>query len=1112
MGFTPPWAGYTSAIALLLIALSFAIIQLLLPSRRYLFLIGIRHSLRSPGEILATAAPIALLVAVIFSSLSVGDGLYESVEDNVERNLSITDIAIDFPGGIPRSAWDNSVEDLGDTVERSGAYIHLSGWAGSEEITIFGIDQNGMDYGGLKNLNGETPDPPSSFSVHINRRLSEDLNRKDGDGIRLEVKRFSSSVDSLLQLRDEGSVVMDLTVDEVVENRNLGRYREDSKDEIPLIAFTNLNYLQSRMDMEGEINKVLLDIPGNNPGDPLDDEISIIREELDSNIGVEESPFRIVESDGFLVKSEDHFFDPGVVPSDGIPTSTYFADSFDHGSSDLAYPVVSAISSRGFENLNFSEPGSGEIVLNNWTASFLNVSVGDIIDVELRRMDRYGKLVGESTNLTVINIVAVEEMFDLSGLVPDIPGVTDAESCSDWDPGFEADLGDLEQEDIRYWNLYKTTPKAVIRYEDGVDLWSPPSGNSTAVWFPEGSIETETLKDGLNESLDTEFLRTGITAVKYRAMQSSRGLDIFPGMFLTFGIVIMVGSLLTLAGVVRSVSLKRSRDWSVLKGLGTRTFGLVRTGTAESVIAMVSGIAGGLVFGIGIGALLNYAISTIWSRTVEGTGVPFSLNVHSLLVSALIGLIASLILITLSVIFEAKKVPGPNVAKGDASVGGDGGRSRNFIIMSGVLGLLIGLGILIWGTDADGLTSAITFVVGGMIASSGLSLIIMILSTVKKGRSDLTLYTLASLRRRPGKTPLTVAVLSMAVCVALSLTAMGEMMEGEVMEEVESYGGGFDFTVETGFPLDGDLDQIEDSLPEGSEVVPILSLGSEGGKCSNINAPFPPRLLGIPPEVRGFGISSGIGGREGDEVWDLLNSTYRGKTPIVVDYNTLTWIYFEDLGSVFTLEAGDGSNVDLIVVGILEPSVLTGTFVMSEDHLEDMFPVRAEYSYFLVGGEDLEEGSVEDSFSEKKGIVRSVSSQALENLDYERSYLYLFREFMLFGLVIAMASSVAFTYARSVQIRPEMDVLRAIGVKRRRAGTYFMSEGAGIYLFSISGALIGSILSVIFYSGAITRGNAGPKVLLTTVVILSVIVVTSLIASIVSAYWATIDYRQRRRR
>ena len=1115
MGFTPTWAGMTSLLVILAIALFTALHHLAFPSRRYLTLVGIRHSLRSPGELVATAAPTALLVAVIFSSLSVGDGLYQNVEDNVLSNLSSTDVAIDIPGGMEGSIWDRTEEDLSDVVTGSAAVLFFQGWVGSEEVTIFGIEDDGVTYGGLESSGDTVIGPPDTFSVYVNEKLSDGLEKGVGDKIRVEIEPPTGSVDSLLTF-DEETVALNLTVDLVVDNRNLARYREDSKSEVPPILFVNLGYLQNRMEMEGRINKVLVNVAGNDPGDPLDTEINRIKEELDSSMTMKDSSYRLIRSDGLILKSRDHFFDPDELdlPTAGLRSSSYFADSFVNGSSDLSYPVISALTPEWFMHLDGIEgPEKGEVIISNWTADALNVTEGDQISLSLRRMDKYGKLERLEEDLEVGSVVSVNHMIGLSNLVPDIPGVTDAESCSDWNPDFEADLSDLQQEDIDYWEVYGATPKAILLYDAGVKLWAPPDGNATAIWFPPGTVDEDDLTSAIDRSVDTSLLRIGITPVKYGAMQSSRGLDIFPGMFLTFGIVIMTGSLLTLAGVVRSMSLKRSRDWSILKGLGTKTAGLVRTGLSESGLSLLAGLTGGVIVGIVIGAVLNRAISTIWSRTVEGTDVPFTLNINSILVAVFLGTISTLLLVFFSVLREARKVPGPNVARGDASVGGDGGKSRLAIAVFGIGGLLVGMGVLLWGSfSSGGMTSAITFVMGGMITSSGASLLVMLFLTRAMHGSDLLLYVSASLRRRPGKTPITVAVLSMAICVALSLTAMGEIMEGNVLEESGSYGGGFDFTVDAGLPLDGDLDEIREGLPEGNEVIPILSLGTEGGRCSNINAPFPPRLLGLPGEARSFEVSSGLEGRGTSEVWSLMDSTHEGRIPIVVDYNTLTWIYFEELGSVFTLEAGNGSDVELVVVGILEPSVLTGTFVMSENHLKELFPVRAQYTYFLVRGDEIEEETLQEAFSEKRAVVESVPDQAKENLRYERSYLYLFREFMIFGLVVAMASSVAFTYARSVEIRPEMEVLRAVGVKRMRAGSYFTMEGLGVYLFSISGAAIGSAAAVILYAGMIAEGDVGPSVLLSTLLILIVILITSVAASLGSAYWATRDYRKRRRR
>ena len=49
-----------------------------------------------------------------------------------------------------------------------------------------------------------------------------------------------------------------------------------------------------------------------------------------------------------------------------------------------------------------------------------------------------------------------------SSLAPDVPGVTDARSLSQWDPPFPIDLCRIRPQDEEYWQHHRATPKALI--------------------------------------------------------------------------------------------------------------------------------------------------------------------------------------------------------------------------------------------------------------------------------------------------------------------------------------------------------------------------------------------------------------------------------------------------------------------------------------------------------------------------------------------------------------------------------------------------------------------------------------------------------------------------
>ena len=63
-------------------------------------------------------------------------------------------------------------------------------------------------------------------------------------------------------------------------------------------------------------------------------------------------------------------------------------------------------------------------------------------------------------------------------LAPDYPGITDANSLSDWDPPFPIDLGLVRPADEDYWRRFRATPKAFISARDGQRLWRTRHGQA----------------------------------------------------------------------------------------------------------------------------------------------------------------------------------------------------------------------------------------------------------------------------------------------------------------------------------------------------------------------------------------------------------------------------------------------------------------------------------------------------------------------------------------------------------------------------------------------------------------------------------------------------------
>ena len=52
-------------------------------------------------------------------------------------------------------------------------------------------------------------------------------------------------------------------------------------------------------------------------------------------------------------------------------------------------------------------------------------------------------------------------------LMPDFPGLADADNCRDWDKGIPIDLDKIRKVDEDYWDKFKGTPKAFITLRAG---------------------------------------------------------------------------------------------------------------------------------------------------------------------------------------------------------------------------------------------------------------------------------------------------------------------------------------------------------------------------------------------------------------------------------------------------------------------------------------------------------------------------------------------------------------------------------------------------------------------------------------------------------------------
>jgi putative ABC transport system permease protein len=174
---------------------------------------------------------------------------------------------------------------------------------------------------------------------------------------------------------------------------------------------------------------------------------------------------------------------------------------------------------------------------------------------------------------------------------------------------------------------------------------------------------------------------------------------IFPGMFLTFGSMIMIGALLVLYALFKDLAGKRAHEWGILRAVGVTRKDLLISGSYEALWPILFGSGLGLVIGYIIGGFLNIGLGSAWSNSVEDASVPFTISGATIVISIAATVLLSFLIVFISVFREARRAPIANIRDRDPTVVVTG-RWMRIRAYTAVIILLAGsIGILFFGSD-----------------------------------------------------------------------------------------------------------------------------------------------------------------------------------------------------------------------------------------------------------------------------------------------------------------------------------------------------------------------------------------------------------------------------
>ncbi len=1121
------------ALVLTLIALGvLAVLNPLLPK------LALHQSLRSAKKVIPLVLGVAMVTAVIGGSFIVGDTLDKLVDDTTIRALGNVDLVYSTPEPISADIYTDIEPEFQPHTDGAAPVLYArttltntnTGEVASG-ISMYGIDDEIFSLGKFTK-NGKRIDIRPTDGIVLNKKAAEDLDVKEGDEVSLLCRNLGADQSCLFSRDEDGPIPNRITVTDIIDNKGLGALDPFGSRTVQPNAYLSVSLAGTFAGTPGKINMILLSIDGSKTEaykDP-DELIDVMDEALTEAIGMEDAGiFTAVAPDGTIMVSEnDVYFTEDLEERimdqwDTTVYTSYFVDGISYGDKDLSYSLVTGFdqydpyySDKFFSDGSEVDPsylGSGTCFINNWTAEHLGLTHNDVITIKYTFVDELYSLQEAELQLQVFSIIDIAGMGAENLLMPDYEGISGVTTCAQWEPPFPVDMDTIEDEDEEYWELYEGTPKIFMSLFQAEDLFSTVSGTHTGIRI---ITHSDDVNNTLAAMLGPEDVSITVDEAKKEAYSTTGALAIFTGMFLTFGVTVVIAALLLEAGMLMALTEERKFEHGVLRALGMKRRQVVTLLSLEGAIYSLIGSIVGTIAAIGVGAGLVWGLNNILGTSVENNELTFYFTPQSLIVGFCIGFVFSVLVLAITAIISTRSYVAPSLTGrpegtstrrippfldivllvlaflllGSSFVAGHGSilitlgftslfmavtiskRLKSLRWLFPIIGIIavLGYGIIFGAAQEDRVTYLLVSGLCLTILSVSLA-IVLIMSNQKLPLPANTALAFKGLRRRPTDTTLSMTIVAMVVFLIASMAVVGALQTHDVSASLEEMSGGYDIIAQSTVAVDGDLKELEPDLFENVTVHQIKTVGQGGGTCSNMNARYPPRLIGLQDEMLNeIEVPMMMDGGKGSarDHWLALDEPLKnGNIPMIADTNTLVWIYGGTVGDVFEVTGDDGNTYKLEVIGIAGQSIFAGMFMMSVENIETIHPASATFDMFVFASEKDPEAfaiEIEKEFATYGMDARLTEDVVRDAVSFELSYMTLFNAYLGLGAVLGMAAVGVRTTRALIRRKRELAILRAVGYKKGAVTRLVFTEFFGLGMIGVMagvfagvGALIGSL-------------------------------------------------------
>jgi ABC-type antimicrobial peptide transport system permease subunit len=1002
---------------------------------------------------LGVLAGALLASAVLTGGLLVGDSIDYSLRTFAEQRLGRIEYALNLRGQFVQqelasemaSRVPKRMRGARSILPKSQAFaiasvLQLPGMAiyqgnSSEDrkqinkVEILGVESDFWAF-----ADGEAFELGSNETA-INAKLADALGVAAGDEISLRVSKPSLLArDAPLSSRDEDrSWRARYTVTKVVPDSEMGRFSLAPSQVAPYNAFVNRTWIQENVELTGRVNLILA-----RAGGEVENIDALVEEAWSpEHIGLK---FRTHESGTVQLETERIFLDPEAArAAQTLPgasgTLTYVVNSLSKGDRSTPYSFVMAGPvPEGMDD--------DKIVINRWLADLLEADVGDPIALAYAELQPSNDFVDKVREFTVHSVREMNDLEVERDLMPTFPGLSDVESCADWDVGMPMDeesLNDAANEE--YWNSYHQTPKAFVTLQAGKNMWANRFGDVTAVRYSGGEEEATRLRAALKAEMDPSLAGLFFMPVGEQADAAvSQALD-FGGLFLGMSFFLIAAALM-LTGLLFVFGVQqRASEMGALLALGytPRRVRLLMLGEGF-VIAGTGSLAGALV-STGYTHALIYGLTRYWQGAVANAPILYHAENTTLVMGGTISLVCAMAAMALAMWRQSKR-PARELLTLDftqeqPASGSVRFRKHGFTLS--VAGVMISILIIGYALVADVAMMMVPFfAAGSLLLLSGMGLcrhaLIVLNSHGNAEGYSLRRLALQNVARRQGRSLAVIALLASGCFMVFAVSSMQEDLRANAHDR-SSGTGGFALVAESTFPL---LDDPFGNLDTpGVSGTAIKVRDGDDASCLNLNRAQTPRILGVTAsELTSRGAFS-------KEIWELLDLELPdGVIPAIVgDSNTAMFNLMKKTGPengdilLYTDTGGNEIQVKLVGALPMRLSVFQGSILISDEAFTRLYPSEDGHRMFLVDAPEGEAAAVAAELAkdfDKFGLdaVPAVD-RLIEYYAVETTYLAMFLVLGGLGLAVGSAGMGVVVLRNLLERRGELAMLSALGFGKK---------------------------------------------------------------------------------